>query len=153
MAVGRLDKQSEGLLLLTTDGMMSEYIRSKEIEKEYYVEVDGQVTDDKIEELRKGVEISIYGKPYLTLPSKVKVLSNDELSRLTIDPKQYKRHRATVWLSMTVTEGKFRQVRKMTAVVGLPTMRLVRARIGSIFLGKLASGEVSELELNEYFKS
>ena len=152
MAIGRLDKQSEGLLLLTTDGKMSDRIRSKEIEKEYYAEVDGDVTDDKIEQLRTGVPISIYGKPYVTLPSEVRLLGHSELINVPIDPNEFKRHRPTAWLSIIVKEGKFRQVRKMTAAVGLPTMRLVRVRVGEVQLGTLEAGQVSQLELNHYFK-
>src|SRR6056297_2343326 len=68
MAIGRLDQDSEGLLLLTTDGKMSELVRSKQIEKEYYVQVDGEISREAIEQLKKGVEISIRGKKYTTLP-------------------------------------------------------------------------------------
>ena len=151
MAIGRLDKQSEGLLLLTTDGKISDRIRSRDVEKEYNVEVDGVVTDEKIEILRKGVAISIYGKAYTTLPCKVVVINEMQLNDLPLDLTIYKRHRPTSWLSITITEGKFRQVRKMTAVVGLPTMRLVRVRIGSIKLNQLKAGEVIKTELEDYF--
>jgi 23S rRNA pseudouridine2457 synthase len=128
MAVGRLDEKSEGLLLLTTDGKFSNYITSSKIEKEYHVLVDGILTPEVILELREGVEISVNGKPYKTKPCKVEILENTAhiLDRFVRD----KKHGPTSWLSITITEGKFRQVRKMTANVGLPTLRLVRVRIG-----------------------
>jgi 23S rRNA pseudouridine2457 synthase len=77
MAIGRLDEQSEGLLLLTTDGQMSEHIRSRHIEKEYYAQVDGLITKEAIEQLQQGVEIGIRDVKYQTKPCKVSRLEND----------------------------------------------------------------------------
>lgn len=148
MAIGRLDKNSEGLLLLTTDGRMSEQIRSNNFEKEYYVEVDGVITEDKLVQLSQGVGISIYGKPYQTKFCEVRELNQEDLNKLPIVLDKIKRHRTTRWLSITLREGKFRQVRKMTSVVGLATMRLVRVRIGTIHLGNLKAGEARELDLS-----
>lgn len=146
MAIGRLDEQSEGLLLLTTDGQVSEYIRSRKIEKEYYAQVDGIITDEAIEQLAGGVEIGIREVKYFTKPCKV--------SRLVSEPKfearskkiRDDRHGPTSWVSITLTEGKYRQVRKMTAAAGFPTLRLVRVRIGNMHLGDLQVGEVREVE-------
>jgi 23S rRNA pseudouridine2457 synthase len=145
MAIGRLDEQSEGLLLLTTDGQVSEHIRSRHIEKEYYAQLDGLVTDEAIEELKQGVEIGIRDVKYRTLPCQV--------FRLEIEPGfaprtrkiRDERHGPTSWVSITLTEGKYRQVRKMTAAAGFPTLRLVRVRIGNIHLGNLKAGEVIEV--------
>lgn len=149
MAIGRLDEDSEGLLLLTTDGLMSETVRSKKVEKEYYVQVDGTITGDAVEKLKQGVEIGFKGTRYTTLPCKAHILveppSFPERGRKIRD----ERHGPTSWISITVTEGKFRQVRKMTAVVGFPTLRLVRVRIGNILLGNLQPGEVLEMESPE----
>lgn len=146
MAIGRLDEDSEGLLLLTTDGMMSEVVRSKKVEKEYYSQVDGLITQDAVEELKKGVEIGFNGTRYTTLPCESRLLPDKpdfpERGRKIRD----ERHGPTSWVSITVNEGKFRQVRKMTAAVGFPTLRLVRVRVGDVLLGDLQPGEVKEVE-------
>ena len=145
MAIGRLDVNSEGLLLLTTDGKVSEHIRSRKVEKEYYVQVDGIVTQAKIVELKKGVEISIEGKKYTTKPCKASIISPPNFPNRTQKIRD-ERHGPTSWVSITIREGKFRQVRKMTAAVNLPTLRLIRVRIGSILLDNLELGKVKELE-------
>jgi 23S rRNA pseudouridine2457 synthase len=142
MAIGRLDEDSEGLLFLTTDGQTSEIVRSKKIEKEYYVQVDGSITLDAIERLKSGVEIGIGGAKYLT-----KECHAFRLERQPDFPERSKkirddRHGPTSWVSITLTEGKFRQVKKMTAAVGFPTLRLVRIRIGNELLDHMQPGEV-----------
>lgn len=145
MAIGRLDEDSEGLLLLTTDGRMSELVRSKTIEKEYYAQVDGLITQEAIEQLKMGVEIGFKGTRYTTKSCesrKINALPEEiGVGRRIRD----ERHGPTSWLSLTLTEGKFRQVRKMTAAVGFPTLRLVRVRIGSVSLQHLKVGEVKEV--------
>ena len=145
MAIGRLDEDSEGLLFLTTDGKVSEEIRSAKIEKEYYAQVDGIATEEAINKLQNGVEIGFEGIKYQTLPCKVFALG----SVPNFPPRTRKirdeRHGPTSWISIILTEGKNRQVRKMTAAVGLPTLRLVRVRIGTTHLGKLKAGEVVEV--------
>ena len=145
MSVGRLDEKSEGLLLLTTDGKLSAHINSKKVEKEYYAQIDGIMDEETADRLRNGVEISIEGKLYMTKRSKVTILNESpdfpERSRRVRDD----RHGPTSWVSITLREGKFRQVRKMTAVVGFPTLRLVRVRIGSELLECMAAGEVKEV--------
>ncbi len=145
MAIGRLDEDSEGLLLLTTDGMMSEIVRSKTIEKEYLAQVDGMITQEAIEELKKGVEIGFKGIRYTTKPCESKIMT--ELPDCIGEGRRIRdeRHGPTSWLSLTLTEGKFRQVRKMTAAVGFPTLRLVRIRVGNIHLQNLKAGEVLEI--------
>ena len=145
MAIGRLDEDSEGLLLLTTDGKMSEIIRSKKIEKEYYVQVDGTISNEAVDLLKRGVEIGLEGEKYTTKPCKAYKI---EIPNFEPRAKKIRddRHGLTSWISVTISEGKFRQVRKMTAAVGFPTLRLVRIRIGSIHLGDLKSGKVLELE-------
>jgi len=267
MAIGRLDEDSEGLLLLTTDGKVSEIVRRKTIEKEYWVQVSGLITEDALERLRGGVQICIPPLPpssssssfvghgcdsnnrsiergtgrliYTTLPCKASKLetvmvecttqqtsgtiadggdltsdshqrhSNHNIStkrnkrkfqgtcntcgntghkaldcdqnpiildrgderldvrgpsivalppgisppsRLPIredDASSFHRHGPTSWISIIVTEGKYRQVRKMTAAVGYPTLRLVRVRIGSISLDGMKEGEVRMLHQTE----
>ncbi len=145
MSIGRLDEDSEGLLLLTTDGKESERIRSKKVEKEYYIQVDGIATQDAVELMQNGLEIAIKGKKYQTLPCKCKRLEKEPnlgpRAKKIRDPK----HGPTSWLSVTLNEGKFRQVRKMSAAVGFPTLRLVRVRIGKLLLGDMKAGEVQEV--------
>ncbi len=152
MAIGRLDEDSEGLLLLTTDGMMSEIVRSKTIEKEYYAQVDGLIVQEAIEKLQNGVEIGFKGIRYTTKPCKSFII--DKLPKCIGEGRRIRdeRHGPTSWVSLTLTEGKFRQVRKMTAAVGFPTLRLVRVRVGSISLQDLKAGdviEVSSFQINE----
>ncbi|CAN5607175.1 pseudouridine synthase [soil metagenome] len=145
MAIGRLDEDSEGLLLLTTDGKMSELIRSRKTEKEYYVQVDGLITDEEIARLRLGVEIGIRNVKYRTLPCKVMLLQNSPDFAPRTKKIRDDRHGPTCWISITLTEGKLRQVRKMTAAVGFPTLRLMRVRVGTIHLNALKPGMVEEV--------
>lgn len=145
MAIGRLDVNSEGLLLLTTDGKVSEYVRSKKVEKEYYVQVDGEITQEAVTLLKTGVEIGFDGKKYITKPCEASLISAPNFKERTQKIRD-ERHGPTSWISITLTEGKFRQVRKMTAAVGYPTLRLVRIRIGSILLEGLDLGKVKEVE-------
>ncbi len=146
MAIGRLDKNSEGLLLLTTDGKVSAEVRSKKVEKEYYIQVDGKITDEAIEQLKNGVEIARRSEIYLTLPCKAFRLDPAPVFEPRARKIRDERHGPTSWLSITLTEGKFRQVRKMSAAVGFPTLRLMRIRIGNIILGELPSGKFIEVE-------
>jgi 23S rRNA pseudouridine2457 synthase len=144
MAIGRLDEDSEGLLLLTTDGKTSHKVLSRKVEKEYYVQVDGIITQEAVDKLQEGVEITVSHEKYLTLPCKASLL---EVPNLPCRGRyiRHERHGPTSWISVTVCEGKKRQVRKMTAAVGFPTLRLVRVRIGNIHLGNLMPGEVEAI--------
>ncbi len=146
MAVGRLDVKSEGLLLLTTDGKVSDFITTRgKVEKEYYVQVNGQITPEKIKQLQQGVEIGFDGKKYQTKPCKIKLIDTPDFPERSKKIRD-DRHGPTSWISVTLTEGKFRQVRKMTSAVDCPTLRLVRVRVGSIELGTMDSGEVIEVD-------
>ena len=149
MAIGRLDEDSEGLLLLTTDGMMSEIVRSKTVEKEYYAQVDGIINSTAIEQLKKGVEIGFQGIRYTTKTCQATMIP--ELPESIGEGRRIRdeRHGPTSWVSITLTEGKFRQVRKMTAAVGFPTLRLVRIRVGNLHLQNLKAGEVVEVKTFE----
>ncbi|WP_296317125.1 pseudouridine synthase [Winogradskyella sp. UBA3174] len=143
MAVGRLDEKSEGLLLLTTDGKFSNHITSTNIEKEYHVMVDGIADQNIILNLLNGVEISVDGKPYMTKACKAEILNNTDhiFKRFVRD----ERHGPTSWIAITITEGKFRQVRKMTAKLGLPTLRLVRVRICDYKLENMEPADLKEI--------
>ncbi len=147
MAIGRLDEKSEGLLLLTTDGKTSELVRSKKIEKEYFVQVDGIISTKAIEMLKTGVEITIETGNYTTIPCEAFCLK--ETPTLPKRNKKIRddRHGPTSWISIILTEGKFRQVRKMTAAVGFPTLRLVRVRIGEFKIQTMIPGEVRSVKL------
>ncbi len=147
MPIGRLDEKSEGLLLMTTDGKLSDTINSSGIEKEYLAQLDGLITNVGLEKLSEGISIGIFGEKYTTKPCIVKLLKitptlPDAHSSLRIG-----RHRPTSWISIIIKEGKFRQIRKMTAAVGFPTVRLVRIRIGKINLGTMKPGEVKSTQL------
>lgn len=146
MAIGRLDENSEGLLLLTTNGVVSEQVRSSFFEKEYYAQVDGDITPQAVLELQNGVEIGIKGELYTTKPCQaekiIQLPSWVKPGRRVRD----ERHGPTSWVKIVLTEGKFRQVRKMTAKVGFPTLRLIRVRIGDISLEDFQVGQVKEVE-------
>ncbi len=145
MAVGRLDEDSEGLLFLTTDGKVSYSILSQKFEKEYYVQVDGIITDEAVQLMRNGIEIGIEGIKYLTKPCESNIIAPPtfpERAKLIRD----QRHGPTSWASIILREGKFRQVRKMTAAAGFPTLRLVRVRIGERWLGDMQPGDVKKVE-------
>lgn len=148
MAVGRLDEKSEGLLFLTTDGGFSNRINKGTTEKEYYAQVDGSITQEAISALEKGVTIGLNGSDYKTKPCKAKLVINPELpptrQRIRDD-----RHGPTSWVSIIVTEGKFRQVRKMTAAVGFATLRLVRVRIGLETSKGMQPGDVIPIQAKE----
>lgn len=146
MAIGRLDEKSEGILLLTTDGKVSASVNSQKVEKEYYAQVDGDISSEAIELLKAGVEIGVDGKKYIT--NSCKAFKLDEIPTLPTRSKKIRddRHGPTSWVSITLNEGKFRQVRKMTSAVGFPTLRLVRVRVGVIHIGKMQPGEVIEVE-------
>ena len=145
MPIGRLDEKSEGLLLLTTDGKMSDFVNSQKVDKEYYALVNGTITKEAIETLKAGVEIGFEGRKYQTKPCKVFKLDKEpnlpERSKKIRDD----RHGPTSWISITLNEGKFRQVRKMTSTVGFSTLRLVRVRVGNIYLNTMQVGDVVEV--------
>jgi 23S rRNA pseudouridine2457 synthase len=146
MAIGRLDEKSEGLLLLTTDGKMSNHICSSKVEKEYYAQLDGAITDEAIEMLRNGIEIGFNGQKYKTLPCDVKLLHTTPTFPTRSKKIRDERHGPTTWISIVLCEGKFRQVRKMTSAVGYPTLRLVRIRIGELLLGEMEIGAVEPIQ-------
>ncbi len=134
---GRLDRDSEGLLLLTDDGRLAHHLTHprRHVQKTYWVLVEGEPTEDRLEALRRGVRIK---GEYLTLPAQVRVM---EAPSLPPRSKPVTPHRPTAWLEIRLREGKKRQIRHMTAAVGLFTLRLVRAAIGPLTLEGLAPGE------------
>lgn len=145
--VGRLDYDSEGLLLLTNDASLNKKILNpkSKLEKEYWVQVDGAITLTAIQQLQKGVSISVDGSKYTTQPCKAKLMQQVPDIPERIPPIRFRKNIPTSWLSLIISEGKNRQVRKMTAAVGFPTLRLLRYRIGTITLNKLLPGDMREL--------
>lgn len=146
MSIGRLDESSEGLLLLTTDGKVSAQVTSRKVEKEYFVQLDGDITPEAIQQLQTGVEISLNKGKYKTLPCQAHRLDSPPDFEARTKKIRADRHGPTSWISITIREGKFRQVRKMTAAVGFPTLRLIRVRIGNIYLHELPAGQSIEVD-------
>lgn len=144
--VGRLDEDSEGLLLLTNDPSLNQQLLGTGTEKEYYVQVEGIPDEAALDQLRKGVEIRIRKKPYITRPARVERLESVDLPDRD-PPIRYRKSVPDSWLSITLTEGKNRQIRRMTAKTGFPTLRLIRMRIGKWELGDLKAGEFIEIEV------
>lgn len=143
-AAGRLDADSEGLLLLTDDGMLQKRIADPQhkLPKTYWVQVEGAPTEEALQRLRAGIDLG----DFLTLPCKA--VRIDEPSGLwpRDPPIRRRRHIPTDWLEMVLREGKNRQVRRMTAKVGYPTLRLLRVAIGPFNLGDLRPGEWREAD-------
>lgn len=139
---GRLDRDSEGLLLLTNDGVVNARLtqpKQKQF-KTYWVQVDGQATETAIEQLKKGILLN----DGMTLPAKVKSIEEPHIWART-PPVRYRAAIPTSWLEIQICEGRNRQVRRMTAAVGHPTLRLIRVQIGPYRLDDLASGEWREV--------
>ena len=138
-AAGRLDYDSEGLLLLTDDGALANRLtdpRHKQ-PKTYWVQVEGTPTDEQLDALRRGVVLN--DGP--TRPAQLEALDPAPVLGPRDPPVRFRKTVPDAWLSMTITEGRNRQVRRMTAAVGLPTLRLVRMAMGDARLGDLAPGE------------
>jgi len=144
--VGRLDMDSEGLLLLTDDKSLTDHLLNPENknEKEYYVLVEGTPTKEDLQKLERGVVIQ--GKK--TLQAKIKLIDKPGFSG-RVPPVNCKKNTSCNWLSIVITEGRFRQVRKMTAAIGRPALRLVRVRMKNLLLSDLKPGEARELTEKE----
>jgi len=141
-AAGRLDRDSEGLLVLTNDGQLQADITQpgKKTEKTYWVQVEGQPTDADLEKLRQGVQL----KDGLTAPAKAKIMDNPTIWE-RYPPIRERANIPTTWLSITISEGRNRQVRRMTANIGFPTLRLIRYSIGEWTIKGLDNGTYKEL--------
>ena len=138
-AAGRLDRDSEGLLLLTDDGKLQSRIAHPnfKLPKTYYVHVDGEPDDTAIAELQKGVNL----KDGLTAPALCERIDEPNWLWPRTPPVRFRKSLPTSWLSLTLTEGKNRQVRRMTAAVNHPTLRLIRYSIGKVTLENLEPGQ------------
>lgn len=147
--VGRLDKDSEGLLILTNDKQLNSQLLDpkKGHEREYWAQVEGQPTTANLELLATGVEIKVGKRSYVTRPARVDFLNKNTIRTIPDrnPPIRYRKNVPETWITITLTEGKNRQVRKMTASAGFPTLRLIRTRIGLLELDQLKPGQVNEI--------
>lgn len=138
-AAGRLDRDSEGLLILTDDGKLQNKITDPKhkLEKTYLAQVEGEVTQDAIKQLQKGVKL----KDGMTRPAKARIIEEPEWLWPRTPPIRERKLIPTTWIELKISEGKNRQVRRMTAAVGFPTLRLIRESVGDWGLNGLQSGE------------
>jgi 23S rRNA pseudouridine2457 synthase len=145
--VGRLDRDSEGLLLLTSDGAWQHRLTDPKFKhpRTYWVQVEGVPDERVIHRLAAGVVV----QGQRTRPAEVRLLSDAPDLPPRDPPVRFRKSVPTAWLELTLTEGRNRQIRRMTAAVGHPTLRLVRAAIGDLRLAGLAPGEWRELTENE----
>ena len=153
--VGRLDKDSEGLLLLTDDKSLNHQLLNPRFahQRTYYVQVEGIPTPEALAQLHAGVTIQVDGKPYRTKPAVAKLLDPAPTLPERNPPIRYRASIPDRWLALTLIEGKNRQVRKMTAAVGFPTLRLVRFSMEKITLDGMEAGEVRELSQELVYRS
>lgn len=144
-AAGRLDKDSEGLLVLTDDGKLQNRIASPKhkMSKTYWVQVEGEPKESDLDKLRDGIEL----KDGITKPAKVKSIPEPYLLWKRDPPVRIRKTIPDSWLEITISEGKNRQVRRMTAAMGYPTLRLIRYRVGSWTIDGLGNGEQRQLEI------
>ena len=152
--VGRLDYDSEGLLILTNDKQLNNRLLNPLFahEREYWVQVDGAITNEAVEQLQKGVSINIDGKQYRTKPCKASLFSELPIVPERNPPIRFRKEIPAPWIKLILKEGKNRQVRRMTAAVGFPTLRLIRHRIEKLTLDGLQPGEIIEIEQEDIYK-
>jgi 23S rRNA pseudouridine2457 synthase len=152
--VGRLDSDSEGLLIITNDKNLNYKLLQPKFKhlRTYLAQVDGAISNEAIEKLQSGVNININGKLHKTLPSKAKIIDTPKEIEERNPPVRFRKNIPTSWIELSLTEGKNRQVRKMTAAVGFPTLRLIRIKIEQLSLFPLKCGEVKELQKQEIYR-
>jgi pseudouridine synthase len=146
-AAGRLDYDSEGLLILTDDGTLNSQLTQPKYEhpKTYWAQVENIPTKEALQKLREGVELS----DGLTRPATVKLMRDEPRLNERSEPIRFRKNIPTAWIEITISEGRNRQVRRMTAAVGHPTLRLVRWAIGDVTLNGVSEGRWEELFPNE----
>jgi len=152
--IGRLDYDSEGLLLLTNDRSLTHRLLdpSFQHQRTYWVQVEGNITDTAIQQLEAGVAIRVDGIVYTTLPAQAQRIPVPHSLPERNPPIRFRKNVPTSWISLSLTEGKNRQVRKMTAAVGFPTLRLVRFSIERVELDNLLPGQLLEVSRNMFLQ-
>lgn len=152
--VGRLDADSEGLLVLTNDPRINHRLLAPENKhwRTYLAQVEGLPGQDSLKKLGNGVELSINGKRYQTLPSKVEQVVEPDFLPERNPPVRFRKEIPTSWLKISLSEGKNRQVRKMTAAVSLPTLRLIRIAIEDMILDNYTVGLINEIPKADFYK-
>jgi 23S rRNA pseudouridine2457 synthase len=151
--VGRLDHDSEGLLILTNDTALNHRLLNPRFShaREYWVQVEGMVTDEALDRLQTGVTISVDGKNYRTRKASARRFTEPPDIPPRKPPIRFRKNIPDSWISLILSEGKNRQVRKMTASVGFPTLRLVRMRIAQLSLGDMKPGDIRQLSREEIY--
>ena len=154
--VGRLDKDSEGLLLLTDDKKLNHKLLNPAFKhpRTYWAQVEGKFSDHALTRLREGVDIQVNKKIHRTLPAKIKILNEVKGIEERDPPIRFRANIPTTWIQLTLTEGKNRQVRRMCAKVGFPVLRLVRMSIGKLKLEGIPRGtfvEITSTDINTAF--
>jgi 23S rRNA pseudouridine2457 synthase len=151
--VGRLDYDSEGLLILTNDKKLNHALLNPlhQHEREYWVQLDGSITKEAIELLQRGVAIAVDGKKYQAKKCSASIFDQTPAVPERNPPVRFRKNIPTSWIRIKLTEGKNRQVRKMTAAVGFPTLRLIRQRIENCSLDGLQPGEMKLLQQKEIY--
>lgn len=152
--VGRLDKDSEGLLVITNDKRLHTHLLNPKNrhKRTYWVQVDNQVSQIAKTSLEKGVIIRINKKEYKTLPCQVELIPEPELLWERDPPVRFRKNIPTSWIKMTLKEGKNRQIRRMTAKVGFPTLRLIRYSIENLTIKGLKNGKISALNQQKIYE-
>ncbi|MBV9960918.1 MAG: pseudouridine synthase [Parafilimonas sp.] len=153
-AVGRLDEDSEGLLILTNDAKLNNQLLNPmfEHEREYWVQVEGQITHEAVTQMERGLQLNIKGILHQTKASVVEIFNKAPQVEERVPPVRYRTNIPTSWIKIILKEGKNRQVRKMTAHVGFPTLRLIRYRIEQITLNDMKPGTMIELSQKSIYK-
>ena len=153
--VGRLDFDSEGLLILTNDKKINHQLLDPLFahQREYWVQVDGAITSEAIKQLEAGVNINVDGKIYRTKPCTASICQAPPPVPNREPPIRFRKSIPAPWLKLEINEGKNRQVRKMTATVGFPTLRLVRYRIENCTIDGLAPGEMRIVTRQQMYRS
>jgi 23S rRNA pseudouridine2457 synthase len=149
--VGRLDYDSEGLLLITNDKTINQQLLNPVFahQRTYWVQVEGAITEAAIVQLSKGVSINVDGKIYKTKPAQLEILPDSLEVPERNPPIRFRKSIPTSWVAIQITEGKNRQVRKMFAQVGFPVLRLIRAKLGKYSVHQMQPGDCLSLTVAE----
>ena len=150
--VGRLDADSEGIILLTNDKRVNSKLLepANKHQRKYIIQLEGEVTNEALSLLEKGVKLNDKGTIYETLPAKATIVEAPELPERN-PPVRFRKSIPTSWIELTIHEGKNRQIRKMTAAIGFPTLRLVRVSIEDLKLDKMENGIVQEISKSVFY--